>query len=62
MEYKTQSLHVYFFKKTLERFSTLHLFFLLFGLDTNHLYQQRTNYASAVRKIVGNAFSGNLET
>ena len=28
----------------------------------NHVYQRCTSYASAVRKSVGNAFSGGLET
>ena len=34
----------------------------LIFIEKNHFYQQCTSYASAVRKSVGNAFSGNLET
>ena len=34
----------------------------LIFIEKNHFYQQCTSYASAVRKSVGNAFSGDLET
>ena len=34
----------------------------LIFIEKNHFYQQCTSYASAVRKSVGNAFSGSLET